>query len=134
MATALAGRARTRLWLLGPYARLPHPFEAAPPLARTPQLQYLSHFLAARSLEVLQQPERAIGHYRRALDIVPGAESATIALSSLLFIRGESESSIALVNDVFGRAVAADPGRLLGYGFYLYWPEIKAAMRAELKK
>jgi tetratricopeptide (TPR) repeat protein len=109
-------------------------FEAAQPLARTPQMIYLSHFLAARSLEALQRPDDAIGQYRRALDVMPGAESASIALSSLLFVRGESELSIAMINDVFGKTVSTDPGRLIGYGFYLHWPEIKAAMRAELKK
>ena len=110
-------------------------FEAAQPLARTPQLKYLSHFLAARSLEMLQRPDEAVAQYRRALDIVPGAESATIALSSRLFLRGESESSITMINEVFGKtATTIDPGRLVGYGAYLYWPEIKAAMRAELKR
>jgi hypothetical protein len=110
-------------------------FDAAQPLARTPPLKYLSHFLAARSLEALDKPDEAIAQYRRALDIVPGAESATIAMASLQFVRGESEVSIAMINDAFGRtATATDPGRLAGYGFHLHWPGIKAAMRAELKQ
>ena len=110
-------------------------FEAAQPLAQTTQLKYLSHFLAARSLEALRKPDDAIGQYRRALDIVPGAESGTIALASLQFLRGETESSIAMISETFGKTVTkTDPGRLVGYGLYLHWPEIKAAMRAELKK
>ena len=110
-------------------------FQAAQPLARTPQLKYLSHFLAGRAFEARQQPDDAVTQYRRALDIVPGAESATIALASLQFLRGESESSIAMINDVFGKTVTAtDPGRLAGYGSYLHWPDIKSAMRAELTK
>ena len=110
-------------------------FEAAQPLARTPALKYLSHFLAGRSFEAMQQPDDAIAQYRRALEIIPGAESATIALASLQFVRGGSEVSIAMINDVFGtRASTPDPGRLTGYGFYLHWPEIRDAMRAELKK
>ena len=110
-------------------------FDTAQPLAQTTPLKYLSHFLAARSYEAMQQPEDAIAQYRRALDVVPGAESATIGLASLQFLRGESESSIALVNDAFARtATTVDPGRLTGYGFYLHWADIKAAMRAEFKK
>lgn len=110
-------------------------FEAALPLARTPQLKYLAHFLAGRSHEVLQQPDEAIAQYRRALDVVPSAESATIALASLQFLRGDSEPSIAMIEKRFAATdPSTDPGRLTGYGAYLHWPEITAAMRAELKK
>lgn len=110
-------------------------FEAAQPLARTPQLRYLSHFLAARSLEILQRPDDAIAQYRRALDAVPSAESATIALASLQFLRGDAEPAIAMIDERFGKDDrSVDPGRLLGYGAWLHWPQIKAAMRAELNK
>ena len=110
-------------------------FEAAQPLAATPQLKYLSHFLAGRSLEILQRQDDAIAQYERALDVIPNAESATIALASLQFLRNEAEPSIALINKTFAKPSATiDPGRLVGYGAYLHWPEIKAAMRAELKK
>ena len=110
-------------------------FEAAQPIATTPQLKYLSHFLAGRSLEILQHQDDAMAQYARALEVVPHAESATIALASLQFLRDEAEPSIALINETFDKPSAAtDPGRLVGYGAYLHWPEIKAAMRAELKK
>ena len=110
-------------------------FAAAQPLARTPHLKYLAHFLAGRSLEALQKPDEAAAEYRRALDEVPSAESATIALAGLLFLRGDSEPSIAMIEKRFaGNDPSDDPGRLIGYGAYLHWPEIKAAMRAELKK
>ena len=110
-------------------------FEAAQPLAQTPALKYLSHFLAARSLEVLQRPDDATKQYQRALEAVPDAESATIALASLQFARGDAARSMAMVNQLFAAPVTThDPGRLIGYGLYLSWPEIKAAMRAELGK
>ena len=109
-------------------------FEQALPLARTPALAYLAHFLAGRSLEVLQQPDAALAQYRRALDVVPSAESATIALASLHFLRGDAEQSIAMIDKRFAATdPSPDPGRLIGYGAYLHWPEIKAAMRAELR-
>jgi tetratricopeptide (TPR) repeat protein len=110
-------------------------FEAAQPIARTVPLQYLSHFLAARALEALQRPDEALAQYRRALEVMPGAESATIALASLQFARGDAEAPIAMINKVFETpSITVDPGRLVGYGFYLHWPAIKAAMRAELGK
>ncbi len=109
-------------------------FEAARPAASATQLKYLSHFLAARSLEWLNRQDEAVTEYRHALDLVPVAESATVALASLQFLRGEHDASVALIDTTFGKTVTeTDPGRLTGYGFYLHWPEIKAAMRAELK-
>lgn len=110
-------------------------FEAAQPIAKTTQLKYLSHFLAGRSLEALQRPDEALAQYERALEVVPRAESATIAWASLQFVRNAPEPSIALINKTFDKpSPLPDPGRLVGYGAYLHWPEIKAAMRAELKR
>ena len=108
-------------------------FETARPLAGTTPLKYLSHFLAARSLEALNRHDEAIAQYQFALDIVPLAESATVALASLQFLRSEHDASVALIDKTFAKtSTTTDPGRLTGYGFYLHWPEIKAAMRAEL--
>ena len=51
-----------------------------------------------------------------------------------LFTRGEMEGSTGMIDKVFEHALRGDdPGRLAGYGFYMYWPEIKTAMRAELR-
>jgi tetratricopeptide (TPR) repeat protein len=109
-------------------------FEAAQPIANTAPLRYLSHFLAARSLEILQRGDEAMAQYRRALDAVPGAESAAIALAGLQFSGDDADTAIAMIDRVFAAPAAADdPGRLSGYGFYLRWPEIKAAMRREIK-
>ncbi len=110
-------------------------FETALPRAATTELNYLSHFLAARSLEMLNRHDEAIAEYTRALDIVPLAESATVALASLRFLRGEHDASVALIGKAFANtSTTTDPGRLTGYGFYLHWAAIKAAMRAELKE
>jgi len=110
-------------------------FEMARPFAATTALKYLSHFLGARSLEMLNRHDEAIATYRRALEIVPLAESATVALASLQFLRGEQDAAVTLIDTTFAKTTTTtDPGRLTGYGFYLHWPEIKAAMRAELKK
>lgn len=110
-------------------------FEAAQPIAATTALKYLSHFLAARSLEALNRADDAAVQYRRALDLIPQAESATIALASIQFARGEDDGPIAMLDKAFARpATPTDPGRLTGYGFFMHWPETKAAMRAELAK
>jgi hypothetical protein len=109
-------------------------FEAAQPIAGETPLKYLSHFLAGRSLEALNRHEDAMRQYRRALEILPSAESATVALASLQFLHNERDASVALVDKTFAApTTSTDPGRLIGYGDYLRWPQIKAAMRAELK-
>ena len=119
---------------VGDHAAALRAFEAAQPIAERAPLRYLSHFLAARSLELLKRPDDAVAQYQRALELIPGAESATIALASLLFTRGEMEGSTGMIDKVFEHALRGDdPGRLAGYGFYMYWPEIKTAMRAELR-
>lgn len=110
-------------------------FEAARPQAASIELKYLSYFLAGRSLEALNRQDEAIAAYGAALDAVPMAESATVALASLQFLRGNQDESVALIDKAFATTrTTTDPGRLTGYGFYLHWPQIKAAMRAELEK
>jgi tetratricopeptide (TPR) repeat protein len=136
---ALAAEAHIRSGLIhvtvGNHAAALQSFEAAQPIAQTTALKYLSHFLAARSLEMLQRQDDAIASYQRALDVVPKAESAAIALASLQFHRSEAEPSIALINSTFEKpSSTTDPGRLVGYGSFVHWPEIRAAMRAELMK
>jgi tetratricopeptide (TPR) repeat protein len=136
---SVAAEAHLRIGLIyvtvGDHAAALKSFAAAQPIAATAQVRYLSHFLAGRSLEILQREDEAIAQYTRALDVVPNAESATIALASLQFLRNEAEPSIALINQTFANTSSTtDPGRLVGYGAFLHWPAIKAAMRAELKK
>ena len=106
-------------------------FEAAQAIASEPAIKYLAHFNAARSLERLSRSRDAIRQYRKALEIVPEAESATVALASLQFAQDDRDAAVSLIDHVFNRATRPDdPGRLIGYGSYLRWPTLKTAMRA----
>ena len=105
-------------------------FETAIPLAQEPAIKFVALLNAGRALEGLSRPEDAERQYQRALDVVPGAESATVALTSLQFKRDDREAAVAAIDRVFNRLPApTDPGRLSGYGSYLRWPELKTAMR-----
>jgi hypothetical protein len=105
-------------------------FEQAQPLAPTPELQYLSAFLAGRAMEALGRSDEAAAQYRRALEIVPGAESATIALAALQFSGDARDEAVAMLDRLFTKpSTTADPFRLVGYGSFMHWPRIKAAMR-----
>jgi hypothetical protein len=49
-------------------------------------------------------------------------------------MRDARDPAVSAIDRVFNRKpVAADPGRLIGYGSYLRWDALKTAMRAELK-
>ena len=115
---------------VGDYASALRAFEATPPLTSEPALRYLAHFNAGRALERLSRIDDAMREYRRALEIVPGAESATVMLASLQFARDERDDAVALIDGVFNRRPdATDPGRLSGYGSFLRWPALRTAMR-----
>lgn len=108
-------------------------FEAAQPIANEAEMKYLAHFEAGRSLEALGRADDAIREYRRALEIVPAAESATIALTSLQFARDERDAALAQIERVFNqRPGATDPGRLVSYGSFIRWPDLKARLRGAL--
>ena len=66
-------------------------------------MKYLSHFLAARALEALNRDDEAIAQYQRALEIVPLAESATVALASLQFMRDDRDAAVSLIDKRFRR-------------------------------
>jgi tetratricopeptide (TPR) repeat protein len=105
-------------------------FERAQAIATEAAVQYVAFLSAGRALEALQRPDEAMGAYRRALEIVPDAESATVALASLQFQRDERDAAVTMIDRVFNRLPGnTDPGRLIIYGSYLRWPSLKAALR-----
>jgi tetratricopeptide (TPR) repeat protein len=115
------------------YASALRAFGTSAPLANDAWLKYLAHFNAGRALEGQSRHESAIDEYRRALEIVPDAESATIALTSLEFARDDREAAVEQINRVFNRKPGVtDPGRLIGYGDFIRWPELRTAMRIAL--
>jgi len=110
-------------------------FETAQPIATETSMTYLAYFSAGRTLERLQRVDDAIRAYQRALEIVPDAESATVALTSLQFMRDDRDVAVSAIDRVFNRKPGpADPGRLVGYGSFIRWDALKTAMRAALKR
>lgn len=137
--TGVAAEAQIRMGLvhtsMANHAAALRAFEAAQPVASDRELKYLSHFLAGRSLEALQRPDEAVTQYQSALAVEPSAESAAIALAAVQFSHHERDAAVTLIDKTFAAPrPSTDPGRLTGYGFYLRWPAIKAAMREELNK
>lgn len=110
-------------------------FERARQRVTTPQVRYLSFFLAGRALTALQRPEEARRAYAGALTVLPHAESAAVALAALQFAAGDPAAANAtIVRGSPWSPAVADPGRLVNYGTYMYWREWRAALRTELRK
>lgn len=102
-------------------------------VATDPALRFVAYLNAGRALEALRRPHEAARAYRQALEIVPDAESATVALTSLQFMGAERDAAVATIDRVFNRRPGpTDPGRLIGYGSYLRWDALKASMRTAL--
>jgi tetratricopeptide (TPR) repeat protein len=134
---AVAPEAWVRIGLVhfsvGDYGSALRAFESAQPIANETSMKYLAYFNAGRALEGLQRLDDAMRAYQRALEIIPDAESATVALSSLQFMRDDRDAVVSAIDRVFNRKPsAADPGRLMGYGSFIRWPDLKAAMRSAL--
>jgi tetratricopeptide (TPR) repeat protein len=135
----VAAEAWIRLGLIrftaGDFGAALHAFEAAQPIAAETSMAYLAYFSAGRALERLSRVDDAPRAYQRALEIVPDAESATVALTSLQFMRDDRDVAVSAIDRVFNRKPApADPGRLVGYGSFIRWDALKTAMRAALKR
>ena len=112
-----------------------HAFDAAIPVARDDLTKYLAVFSAARTQEAVGKPQLAVSTYTQALAIIPTAESATVALSSLQFGTNDRQAAVDRVAHVFADPPTfPDPGRLVGYGSYYHWPQFRAAMRAGLSE
>jgi tetratricopeptide (TPR) repeat protein len=65
--------------------------------AREGAIVYLARLFRGKALERLNRDDEAAAAYRSALEIAPGAQSATLALASLQFSRGQREDADATV-------------------------------------
>ncbi len=99
---------------------------------QSPAVRYLALYLSARALEALNRPDEAIRKYQSALAIVPRADSATVGLATLQFVRDERESAIGLMHQTFDQSSVLDPARLIGYGSFMHWTQLRDALRAQL--
>jgi len=80
-----------------------------------PYLRYLRHLFMGHVLSNLDRREAAGDAYRAALDVVPGAQSARVALMNVLLLGGDRATAEALAEQVQDeRAEGIDP-------WWMYW-------------
>jgi tetratricopeptide (TPR) repeat protein len=122
------------------YLRLAQPDRAAEQfqhvagLTSDPFILYLARFFTARMQQAAEDRAAAIASYREALQIVPRAESASIALAALLFTGDERDDAY----DVVAAALTPgppvqDPWRQYPSGSFHLWPTLVARLREELR-
>jgi tetratricopeptide (TPR) repeat protein len=131
---AVAGDAFVRIgvmhFVLRDYSAALRAYEQAQQVATDPATTFVAFLNAGRALESLQRPDEAARAYTRALEIIPDAESATVALAGLHFARDERDAAVTMIDRVFNRRQSPpDPARLIPYGSFVRWPSLKSAMR-----
>ena len=72
--------------------------------------------------------------FRDALAVLPGTQSASQALATLLFIRGQTDDAYTLLEASFShRPLLPDPWRLYGYGDFRRLSARRDQLRAALQ-
>ena len=92
------------------------------PLTRDPYVSYLASYFRGQALEQLDRAEEAAAAYRRALETVPRAQSATLALSAMVARAGRPLEATALVEASLAEPLAVDPWREYGAADNRFWP------------
>jgi tetratricopeptide (TPR) repeat protein len=120
------------------YLRLGRPqlalaaFENVPADIHDHVLAYLANYLKARAFEASGDRVSALAAYRKALVAAPRAQSASLALATLLFKSDAREEAFTLVADAL-RPPLSDPWREYQTGDFRFWPEFRTNMRESYK-
>jgi tetratricopeptide (TPR) repeat protein len=121
--------------LANTYLRLGRQDLALEALDHTPQpsgdaaLIYLAQYLRGRAAEANGNLQMAEDAYRAALAAVPRAQSAAIALASLLFLSDSRDEAIEIVGDLFSTSPVVDPWKDYQAGDFRFWPQRVAELR-----
>ena len=100
-----------------------------------PNLRYVSYFIAAQSAQAAGDLAAAEELYSKALEARPHSQSATIALSALLFLRGEAAAAYdAIERSRVERPNDDDPWRQFLYGDYPRLPSLIAHVRKSVTR
>ena len=117
-----------------PKAALDHLDRVEPLAPADPFLRYLAHYLSGKAREATRDAAGAEAAYRRALAIVPGAQSASFAAAALVFDRDARDEANGLVESAIARsAPAADPWRSYQAADARFWPAFVERLRQELR-
>jgi Flp pilus assembly protein TadD len=95
--------------------------------ARLPvsEATYQADIIAALAFQRLKRPDDAGRAFAAALDVVPGGQSATLGLSTLLALSGHGSQADQLITRSLAQHPSDDdPWRRFPYGDYVHWNAI----------
>jgi len=133
-----APEARMRAaWFLSRIGRLDEALalaDVSPPGGTDPYVLYLTGLVRGQILRARGRPEDAAKAYRDALTTWPGAQSARVALMTLVLSRGDRQEAAKLAEAAETEAEAAsvsqfDPWWTYWLGDYRVYPVIVAKLR-----
>ena len=101
---------------------------------RDPWLLYLARYFAGQAREQQRRPQDAERSYRGALEAIPRATSATMALAALLARGGRHTEAATVVETALSGPAADDPWRAYAAADDRFWPEILGRLRAEIRR
>ena len=121
------------------YLRLARPHLALPELVKAaaetadPFVVYLAHYFRGRAFEMLDRKSDAEDAYRRALDTMPRAQSASISLAVLLFAGGQRNEAVVRTAESLRSVLAPDPWRMYQEGGGRNWSFLIESLRKALR-
>jgi len=109
--------------------------EKAETLTRDPYVVFLARYFKGRVQERQRRTQQAEAAYRGAVAAVPHAQSATIALASLVFRDGRRSDAQRLIRDMLtADPRPADPWRGYVHADDRFWPQLITRLREEIGK
>jgi len=110
-------------------------FSDADRLSRDPYVVYLARYFKGQAYERLRRSLEAEIAYRAAVTTIPDAQSASMALATLLFAREQrAEAQRLAVGALSANPQPADPWREYAHADDRFWSELLGRLRAEIRK
>jgi tetratricopeptide (TPR) repeat protein len=110
-------------------------FDKVERLTLDPWVLYLARYFKGQSLERRNRPADAERAYRGALAAVPGAQSASVALATLLSKGDRRAAASDVIRAMFETTPKpADPWREYPDGDDRFWPALIAQLRLEIAR
>ena len=111
-------------------ARLREAASAEPPDAH---VRYLRDLLTGQALMALDRPGEAVDYFRRSTRVMPGAQSARVALMSALSMTGDRNGAESLAESIQTAPDTLDPWWMYWQGLYREYPDALRRLRTLLR-